>query len=184
MGFVPDIQTILGGDGALVVAVRVGGGARTKILEALACGMPVVSTSIGVENLNLVSGRDFLLAETAAEMTDALLRLNRDAELVASLAREGVRRAEVFRWSEIEKTVESVYQDVMSRSGRVQAIAPATAVLPNDTMARRMKAAARRQVENKRRPGALENVRIEFMEITRPIGMEARRARQRAGVPE
>ena len=73
----PDIQSVLQGPGVLVVPVRVGGGARTKVLEALACGMPVVSTALGVENLDLVAGRDFLLAETAAEMTAAVARLAR-----------------------------------------------------------------------------------------------------------
>ncbi len=118
MGFVPDILPILQGSGALVVAVRVGGGARTKILEALACGMPVVSTAIGVENLDLLPGRDFLLAETASEMTQALLRLSSDRDLVASLARAGEERAAAFRWSLVDATVEAVFKDVLRRPGR------------------------------------------------------------------
>jgi len=124
MGFVPDIRPLLQGHGALVVAVRVGGGARTKILEALACGMPVVSTAIGVENLDLVPGRDFLLAETASEMTQALLRLSRDETLVAALARAGAERAVAFRWSRVETTVEAVYKDVLSDAGRGPRNAP------------------------------------------------------------
>jgi polysaccharide biosynthesis protein PslH len=116
LGFVPEIREVLQGPGALVVGVQVGGGARTKILEALACGMPVVSTAVGVENLDLVPGRDFLLAETAAEMADALLRLHRDPDLPAVLAREGPRRADAFRWSRVEPTVEAVYRDVLARA--------------------------------------------------------------------
>jgi glycosyltransferase involved in cell wall biosynthesis len=116
LGFVPEIRPVLQGAGALVVGVRVGGGVRTKVLEALACGMPVVSTAVGVENLDLVPGRDFLLAETAAEMADALLRLHRDPALRAALAREGPRRAEAFRWSRVEPTVEAVYRDVLAQA--------------------------------------------------------------------
>jgi glycosyltransferase involved in cell wall biosynthesis len=124
MGFVPEIRPLLQGHGALVVAVRVGGGARTKILEALACGMPVVSTAIGVENLDLVPGRDFLLAETASDMIQALRRLSEDEALVGALAEAGAKRTAAFRWSQVETTVETVYKDVLSGAGRGPRSAP------------------------------------------------------------
>jgi len=116
-GFVPDVRSLLQGAGALVVAVRVGGGARTKVLEALACGMPVVSTATGVENLDLVPGRDYLRAESAGETAEALLRLHRDPALATALAREGPRRAEAHRWSRVEPMIEAVYRDVLARAG-------------------------------------------------------------------
>jgi hypothetical protein len=127
-GFVADIRTVLQGPGALVVPVRVGGGARTKVLEALACGMPVVSTALGVENLDLVPGRDFLLAETESEFVAAVSRLARDPELAAAIGREGAARAQRFRWSEIEGRVELIYRDAASGAGtarRVRSLAHA-----------------------------------------------------------
>ena len=105
---------VLQGPGVLVVPVRVGGGARTKVLEALACGMPVVSTTWGVENLGLVAGRDFLPADTAEEMIEAVTRLAGDPDLARSLGRAGAARAESFRWSAIETALEPIYGQAAS----------------------------------------------------------------------
>jgi glycosyltransferase involved in cell wall biosynthesis len=117
LGFVPDVAALLRGPGVLVVPLRVGGGARTKVLEALACGMPVVSTAVGVENLGLAPGREFLLAETATEVAAAVARLASDPDLVASLGRAGAARAEAFRWSRIEAGLEPLYRKAAAGDG-------------------------------------------------------------------
>ena len=118
-GYVPDVAAVLRGPGVLVVPLLVGGGARTKILEALGAGMPVVSTATGVENLGLEPGRHYLRAETPAEMIDAVVRLSRTPELGASLGREGAAHVEAhYRWAVIGRQLESIY-------GCVAAIRPA-----------------------------------------------------------
>jgi glycosyltransferase involved in cell wall biosynthesis len=117
-GFVPDIAAVLRGPGALVVPVHVGGGVRTKVLEALACGMPVISTALGVENVDLVAGRDYLHAESAAEMIAAVLRLVRDPALALTVGRAGSGRVEPHRWSRIEPQIERIYREVASTNAR------------------------------------------------------------------
>lgn len=108
-GYVEHVAAVLQGPGALLVPLRVGGGSRTKVLEALACGMPVVSTEVGMENLGLDPGRHYLRADTPRDMVEAVLRLARDPQLASSLGQEGARRIdEAFRQDSVARVVEPV----------------------------------------------------------------------------
>ncbi len=69
-----------------IVPLRAGGGTRTKILEAFSYGTPVVSTSIGAEGLNAVTGEHLLLADEPQELASACLRLIEDRSLASALA--------------------------------------------------------------------------------------------------
>ncbi len=88
-GTVPDGRRYYGEAFVALVPVRVAGGTRIKILEAMAAGVPVVATSRGAEGLEAVPGVHYLLAETGPEMADAVVELSRDALKAGSLAREG-----------------------------------------------------------------------------------------------
>jgi glycosyltransferase involved in cell wall biosynthesis len=126
LGYVPRVGEVLSGPGVLVVPLRVGGGSRTKILEALAAGMPVVSTEVGVENIGLVAGRHYLRAETASESVEAVLRLARQPALSADLGREGAEHIEAgFRWDAIGRAIEPIYREVAAKPrGRSAASRP------------------------------------------------------------
>jgi polysaccharide biosynthesis protein PslH len=63
-GMVPDVRPYYRGALAAVVPLRTGGGTRLKILEAMAAGVPVVSTPLGAEGLEVVAGENLLLAES------------------------------------------------------------------------------------------------------------------------
>jgi glycosyltransferase involved in cell wall biosynthesis len=82
--------------GVMTVPLRLGGGTRFKILEALSAGAPVVSTCKGAEGLELVEGTHYLRAESPAEFADAVARVATDPRLRGALAVSGcelVRRA-------------------------------------------------------------------------------------------
>ena len=67
---------------------------RVKILNALAQGVPVVSTSLGAEGIGVTDGRDILIADAPADFALAVLRLLDDADLAARLVANGRRLAE------------------------------------------------------------------------------------------
>jgi glycosyltransferase involved in cell wall biosynthesis len=86
-GRVPDVISPLLAAGVLVVPLRAGGGTRIKILEAAAAGVPVISTRLGIEGLNMVPDRDVLTAETPSEFAVQVGRISADPALRARLVR-------------------------------------------------------------------------------------------------
>jgi glycosyltransferase involved in cell wall biosynthesis len=85
-GFVDDVRPHVEAARVSVVPLRVGGGTRIKVYEAMALGRPVVATAIGVEGLPVESGRHFLLADRADDFAAAVVRLLADDGLTADLA--------------------------------------------------------------------------------------------------
>lgn len=85
----------------VVAPVLSGGGTRLKVLEAAACGNAVVSTSLGAEGLDLVDGRDLLIADSAEDFADAVGRVLRDEHLRAYLGRNARSAAGRYEWQEI-----------------------------------------------------------------------------------
>ena len=85
-GFVDDVRDHVRGAQAFVIPLRVGGGTRIKAFEAMAMGCPVVATAIGIEGLGVLPGEHYLLADSAAELAAAVLRLIDEAALRRSLA--------------------------------------------------------------------------------------------------
>jgi glycosyltransferase involved in cell wall biosynthesis len=86
-GWVPEIDPFVHESRLLVVPMRAGSGMRVKILEAMARGLPVVSTSVGCEGIGVEPGRHLLLADTPDAFADAVLRVLSDDDLAATLAR-------------------------------------------------------------------------------------------------
>jgi glycosyltransferase involved in cell wall biosynthesis len=88
-GYVDDPAPYLKNAGVMVVPLRAGGGMRVKILNALAQGLPMVSTTIGCEGIDVEADRHLLVADTPAEFAQATLRLLEDKQFAAELGRNG-----------------------------------------------------------------------------------------------
>jgi sugar transferase (PEP-CTERM/EpsH1 system associated) len=113
-GYLDDVRPAVAQSWACVVPLRVGGGTRLKILEAMALGTPVVSTSKGAEGLEATHGEDILIADTPAEFADAVLRLLDDRALRASLAANGRRLVESrYGWKVIGEKLDQLLRRVV-----------------------------------------------------------------------
>ncbi|MCG5524348.1 glycosyltransferase family 4 protein [Ectothiorhodospira haloalkaliphila] len=87
-GFVDDIRTHVVDAAAYIIPLRVGGGTRIKAFEAMAMGIPVVSTGLGVEGLPITPDEHYLHGDTAADFADALVRLLEDGDLRQRLSQQ------------------------------------------------------------------------------------------------
>jgi len=94
LGFVPDLDALYARTRIFCCAIQSGGGTRVKILEATNHGVPVVSTAIGAEGIELAPEREILLRDDADGLAKACAELLADpqrAELVGTRGRERVR---------------------------------------------------------------------------------------------
>jgi sugar transferase (PEP-CTERM/EpsH1 system associated) len=117
-GTVPDVRPWIRQAAAFVVPLRVGGGTRLKILEAMATGRPVVSTTLGCEGLEVSPGEDILIADTPEAFAEAVVRCLREPELRRRLGARGRALVERrYRWEAIGAGLSELY-DVLRTSPR------------------------------------------------------------------
>ncbi len=110
VGPVQDLEGEFARNRIMVAPVLSGSGVRVKILTALAAGIPVVSTTLGVEGLLGEPGRHYLIGDSPEEFADCTLRLLRDDDLCRQLATEGRRLVEEhYDWRVIARQLEQVY---------------------------------------------------------------------------
>lgn len=108
-GTVPDIRPYLWGSAVSIVPLRIGGGTRLKIYEAMAARIPVVSTAIGAEGLAVHPPDDIRLADTPQDFADRCLELLADREerqRIANRAWEMVHAE--FSWERISRCFEQI----------------------------------------------------------------------------
>jgi glycosyltransferase involved in cell wall biosynthesis len=99
-GTVPDVVAELRSARVIVLPLRAGSGTRLKVLEAMAAGVPVVSTPYGVSGLDLQPDTHVLLGTSATELADQAARVLKDDALARALSLEARRQMEArYDWS-------------------------------------------------------------------------------------
>ena len=110
-GFVDDVRPYLSQAEIYLCPMRDGGGTRVKILDALAMGKAIVSTSMACEGIDVTAGKNVLFADSPSEFVTQIQRLRNDIELRQSLGREARRFVtDHYSWPVIGRNLSTVYQ--------------------------------------------------------------------------
>jgi sugar transferase (PEP-CTERM/EpsH1 system associated) len=110
-GYVDDVRPYVGEAAVYVVPIRVGGGTRLKLLEAMSMSKAIVSTSLGCEGIGVHSDRELVIADDPASFAGAVVALMRDRERRSELG-VSARQLAVAQhdWRHIAPLLEQVYE--------------------------------------------------------------------------
>jgi GT2 family glycosyltransferase/glycosyltransferase involved in cell wall biosynthesis len=118
-GWVADMTPLLDGSRAMVAPLRYGAGMKGKVTQSLAAGLPVVTTGIGAEGLDVDPGEQMLVAETPEEIAAEVVRVCRDDELWQRLSDGGLAAAQAG-WSRdaMRARVDELVELALDSAGR------------------------------------------------------------------
>lgn len=116
-GAVEDDLPYLQSASLFVVPMRFGGGSRLKLLQALACGLPIVATPAGAEGVRVTPGDQLLVAEDAQDFARGVVVLLQDRALAARLGEAGRALAARYDWDVVTQQLEQAYQSAFAAAG-------------------------------------------------------------------
>ena len=123
-GRVDDVRPHIARGSVYIVPLRIGGGTRLKIFEAMSMGKAVVSTTVGAEGLPVTNGSDIAIADEPARFAHAVVHLMRDAEARRQIERAARRLVvEKYDWSAVAGDFENALLGVARPVDRARAIA-------------------------------------------------------------
>lgn len=116
-GFVDDIRPYIDEAAVMVVPIRIGSGTRLKILDAMAMGKAIVSTSVGCEGINVTHGKNIMVADNPEDFANRTIELLKNANMRVNLEKSALTLAKTYDWDLIREKQEGVYQDVIKKRG-------------------------------------------------------------------
>ncbi len=123
-GRVPSVVEHLHESSVVIVPLRIGGGTRLKIYEAMATAKAVVSTTIGAEGLDVHHGRDIMLADNPRSFAQAVIMLLRDTEMRRRYETAAAETAARYDWPAIGERFSEILQAVAERKSRTKRAFP------------------------------------------------------------
>jgi glycosyltransferase involved in cell wall biosynthesis len=119
-GYVEDLTPYLAETAAFVVPLHAAGGMRVKIVDAWCWGLPVVSTPIGAEGIDLRDGENLLIADTPEAFARAVVTVLQEPQVQARLRANGRRWVEErYDWRRVYPAWDEVYARLMSEQNHV-----------------------------------------------------------------
>ncbi len=98
----------------MITPIKGSGGTRIKILEAMAAGLPVISTKIGIAGLNVVDGKNVFIADKTDDIVEKAIMLLKDPKLAVVIGMGGQKHVEeFFDWKSIVKMHEPIYKSLL-----------------------------------------------------------------------
>ena len=110
-GRVDDVRPYMEEATAFIVPIRIGGGTRLKIYEAMAMEKPVISTTVGAEGLPVRDGKELMLADDPKAFADAVVRVLSDSTLATQLGKSAAELVrQNFGWRGVSENMAQVCQ--------------------------------------------------------------------------
>jgi glycosyltransferase involved in cell wall biosynthesis len=113
---IPDARDAYRAASVMVAPIKGSGGTRLKILEAMAAGLPVVSTGVGVAGLKIENGKQALIADTPTALAKKALKLINNPKLAEKIGEAGKKHVKkYFDWDKVVRLHDPIYKDLVEK---------------------------------------------------------------------
>jgi len=113
LGFVDNLDEFLIETGVFIIPLRIGGGVKVRLMNALAMGLPIVTTSIGVEGIEATHMEDLIVSDTAEEFAEAVIKILTNQELKKKLCINGPRLINnKYSWEIIFNQINNIFSQI------------------------------------------------------------------------